>query len=162
MLHLYLQMRFRPAFEKWEAGCVNIPLAVYAWATSTACLAAQGVPRQSPVHGRWRSRDILSLAPFRLLVFAGCCIHASPTLALYIYTTLLHQKGILQLSQNYIKNNSFYSISKYFKVDLGKHGLITSPAGVSAISQQQIAPDPPFIIIERAGKINNLQALLPG
>jgi hypothetical protein len=50
------------------------PTGRYAWATPTACLAAQGVPRQSPVHGRWRSRDILSLAPFRLLVFAGATL----------------------------------------------------------------------------------------
>ena len=39
-----------------------------------------------------RSRDILSLAPFRLLAFAGCCIHASPTLALYIYMQPLCNK----------------------------------------------------------------------
>jgi hypothetical protein len=43
-----------------------------------------------------RSRDLLSLAPFRLLAFAGYCIHASPTLALYIYATLMQQKGFLQ------------------------------------------------------------------
>ncbi|WP_276619132.1 hypothetical protein, partial [Syntrophomonas wolfei] len=36
----------------------------------------------------------LSLAPCRLLAFAGCFIHASPTFALHIYATLMQQKGV--------------------------------------------------------------------
>jgi hypothetical protein len=30
---------------KYALACINIPLAVFAWATPAACLVAQGVPR---------------------------------------------------------------------------------------------------------------------
>ncbi|WP_276618981.1 hypothetical protein, partial [Syntrophomonas wolfei] len=57
----------------------------------------------------------LSLAPCRLLAFAGCFIHASPTFALHIYATLMQQKGVFavephfNLQQLYVKKRCFSS-----------------------------------------------------
>ena len=33
---------------KYALACINIPLAVFAWATPAACLVAQGVPANLP------------------------------------------------------------------------------------------------------------------
>jgi len=56
--------------------------------------------------GQKRSRDVLSLAPFRRSPSPGVASHASPTLALYIYATLMQQKGFLQWSQSLQKDKN--------------------------------------------------------
>jgi len=37
----------------YALACINIPLAVYAWATPAACLAAQGVPHPCFANARF-------------------------------------------------------------------------------------------------------------